>query len=179
MSTTTLERTRAKRQPQSRPSDELYTPRQVLDLLPPIDLDPCANPGRTVPARVHYVGAEGQNGLELPWFGVVFLNPPYSAGNQRAWARRALDAVQSGECDAVIGLFQARPGAAYWRELIWPHAYVGFWPGRISFDGPGGPTGAAGRFDSALVLWECSAWDGVDAFIDRAECAGVVWVINR
>lgn len=60
---------------------EWYTPPEIIALalrvLGSIDLDPCANTARSIPAGAHYVGAEGQNGLALPWFGNVFANPPW------------------------------------------------------------------------------------------------------
>lgn len=61
-------------------SDERYTPNWVLDLveqiLNGIDLDPCADPQRRVPAKRHYTKED--NGLSIGWSGKVFLNPPFS-----------------------------------------------------------------------------------------------------
>jgi hypothetical protein len=53
------------------------TPRFILDAIEPFDLDPCAapDPGRRT-AGTHYVLPQ-QDGLRLPWFGRVWLNPPY------------------------------------------------------------------------------------------------------
>jgi hypothetical protein len=59
--------------------DEYYTPKWLFDNLAlKFDLDPCS-PGKyksNSPATVHY--SFPQNGLELPWRGRVFMNPPYS-----------------------------------------------------------------------------------------------------
>ena len=59
--------------------DEYYTPKWIFDELNlGFDLDPCS-PGKhksNSPAIVHY--SFPQNGLELPWRGRVWLNPPYS-----------------------------------------------------------------------------------------------------
>ena len=59
--------------------DEYYTPKWIFDALNlGFDLDPCS-PGKhksNSPATVHY--SFPQNGLELPWRGRVWLNPPYS-----------------------------------------------------------------------------------------------------
>lgn len=61
-------------------TDTWLTPPHVLQALggaPSFDLDPCAaedQPWKT--AQQHYTWRE--NGLHMPWFGRVWLNPPYS-----------------------------------------------------------------------------------------------------
>lgn len=68
-------------------TDERYTPEWVLDLvtsvLGEIDLDPCADPRLRVKARKHFTKED--NGLEHPWSGRVFLNPPFSKSSD--WVR--------------------------------------------------------------------------------------------
>ena len=60
-------------------SVEHYTPTYILErvaaVLHGIDLDPCADPAKTVPASTHYTAHE--NGLMQPWEGTVYMNPPY------------------------------------------------------------------------------------------------------
>lgn len=58
-------------------SDEWYTPPELLKALgETYDLDPCS-PGRQhwVPATKVYVKQD--NGLEQPWNGFIFMNPPF------------------------------------------------------------------------------------------------------
>ena len=61
-------------------SDERYTPDWVLELVAQImggiDLDPCSDPLKRVPAAKHFT--KDDNGLDQPWSGRVFLNPPFS-----------------------------------------------------------------------------------------------------
>ena len=58
--------------------DAWCTPEWLTRLLPFVDLDPCSNPRSTVRAHKTYSLEAGQDGLVLPWFGLVFVNGPYS-----------------------------------------------------------------------------------------------------
>ena len=72
---------------QSRESDERYTPPEVFDALGvTFDLDAAAPPGGVawIPASSYYSAAD--DGLARPWFGLVWLNPPFS--NVAPWAAR-------------------------------------------------------------------------------------------
>lgn len=68
-------------------SDAWYTPPWIFDGLGvTFDLDVAspADPPPWIPARNRYTVAD--DGLTLPWFGLVWCNPPYSAPT--AWCRR-------------------------------------------------------------------------------------------
>lgn len=77
--------------PTSGPDDEWYTPPWLFDALGlRFDLDVCApvDPQlRTVPARRVYT--IGDDGLSLPWDGLIWCNPPYS--NPTPWAERMIE----------------------------------------------------------------------------------------
>ncbi|MBD2653114.1 hypothetical protein H6G45_06355 [Synechocystis sp. FACHB-383] len=68
----------------TKPTDENYTPNTkdqpildlVVEVLGVIDLDPCANEAKTVPAKNHFT--RDDDSLSCPWQGKTFLNPPYS-----------------------------------------------------------------------------------------------------
>ena len=85
-------------------TDERYTPEWVLDLvtkiLGGIDLDPCADPKRRVAASNHFTKEE--NGLERPWSGRVFLNPPFS--NSSDWVRHLSVYLVSGAVTEAVVL---------------------------------------------------------------------------
>lgn len=72
---------------QGRESDERFTPSWVFDGLGlTFDMDPASpvNGGDCVPARRKYT--RDHDGLGLPWDGLVWLNPPFSAATR--WADR-------------------------------------------------------------------------------------------
>ena len=55
----------------------------VVEVLGGIDLDPCADAGHNIPAKLHFT----QNGTLLPWHGAIYMNPPYGRVI-RAWIRK-------------------------------------------------------------------------------------------
>lgn len=59
-------------------SDEWYTPKHIFEALGlEFDLDPCSPiTGSVVPAKQRY--SLPFDGLAAPWFGLVWMNPPYS-----------------------------------------------------------------------------------------------------
>lgn len=116
---------------------EWLTPRYIIDALGPFDLDPCAPTADKRPwptAAKHYTTAD--NGLMHPWFGRVWLNPPYSAGIVH-WVRRLADHGNG------IALVFARTETGWFHEAVWGRASgVYFLEGRLTFchaDGTPGP----------------------------------------
>lgn len=105
----------------------------VLEVFNRIDLDPCSNPFKSVPAIRHYVGQHGQDGLALPWGEsfpriynntvqthwrnpfTVFVNPPWN--NIGPWVEKAFAEYQAGHCTEVIMLLPARTETRWYRQL--------------------------------------------------------------
>lgn len=55
-----------------------FTPRHLIDVLGPFDLDPCTMSFRPFnTAKKHVCFDRGIDGLKVKWFGDVWLNPPY------------------------------------------------------------------------------------------------------
>ncbi len=136
-------------------SSEWYTPRDLIDrVLASIDraggqfdLDPCAPPGGgTVPAARYYTRED--DGLLLPWTGLVFVNPPY--GRQiAAWTDKAIAEAARGA--HIILLVPARVDTSWWHRLMEAGGRPEFIRGRIRFGGPNGTRHSA-PFPSALVV---------------------------
>jgi len=106
--------------------DEWLTPRNILRVLGPFDLDPCAPVARPWPtAKHHYTILE--NGLIQPWFGRVWCNPPYGCQTHQWMARLA-------EHGNGIALIFARTDTRMFFAQVWGRAdAVLFLRGRLTF----------------------------------------------
>lgn len=113
-------------------TDVWLTPREILDALGEFDLDPSAADVRPWPtARAHYT--EADNGLLLPWFGRVWLNPPYSTILLRKFMARM---AAHGRGTALIF---ARTETETFHRYVWESASaLLFLEGRINFLRPNG-----------------------------------------
>lgn len=138
--------------------DGWTTPSWVLEKLYVVmgglfDLDPCS-PTRpasgSVRAKVRFT--EADNGLALPWFGKVFLNPPYSRSMIR-WIAKAHQEVESGRAEMVVCLVPARTDTSWFHRHVAGHADVWLLKGRLAF----GDGAQAAPFPSAIIIWNASA----------------------
>src|SRR5262245_33134474 len=105
------------------------TPRWILDALGPFDLDPCAaDPRPWSCATVSYTAG----GLDQPWRGRVWLNPPFDRSIVGSWVERL---ARHGD---GIALLHARTEAG-WFEPIWRSASgILFLADRLHFCFPDG-----------------------------------------
>lgn len=147
-------------------SDDWCTPREVIDrvlCVGPIALDPCSNEQSIVPAEQRI--CLPQNGLTAPWRvdGIVYVNPPYSRLQQRAWLHRC--STHPGE---AIALIPARTDTAAWHDYASTADAICFWRGRLRFLG----APASAPFPSALLYWGTRA----DVFRSAFMTAGLVYV---
>jgi hypothetical protein len=75
-------------------SVEWYTPPPIFTAMgnPLFDLDP-ANPGKHITPwiNVKKVYTKKDDGLIRPWFGFVFLNPPYGHNVLKVWVKKFIE----------------------------------------------------------------------------------------
>lgn len=116
-------------------TDEWLTPPEIIDALGgwrSFDLDPCAPAAPPWPTARHRYGAS-DNGLLLPWFGRVWLNPPYSTSALAAWMSRM---AAHGRGTALIF---ARTETTTFFRYVWEVATGAlFVRGRLNFHLPDG-----------------------------------------
>jgi len=138
-------------------TDDWSTPPEVFDAIRTyfgvwtFDLDPCCR-AATAKAPVYYdLVGEGMNGLELPWFGQVFVNMPYS--DPMPWIIKAIEEVRAGNAQRAILLLPADVSTAWWR-VVASHAYQYIWPGRIKFLGPDGKPVGSPKGGSIVAVFD-------------------------
>ena len=126
--------------------DEWLTPPEIIQALGPFDLDPCApvtRPWQT--AATHYTKRD--DGLSRPWYGRVWLNPPY--GNQTFQWLEKLSHHLSG-----LALIFARTETRGFHEQVWQKASsVFFFRGRLRFHYVDGSRGGTANAPSVLVAY--------------------------
>ena len=97
--------------------NEFYTPSHIIELarasMGGIDLDPasCELANETVGATRFY--DIKQDGLKRPWFGNIFLNPPYSRFGP-PFVRKAVEEFKSARIKQAIILLNVNHIATHW-----------------------------------------------------------------
>lgn len=134
-------------------SPEWYTPsdilRRVVATLGQIDLDPCSNSeiAPNVPAREHFT--EALNGLNQPWCGTVFMNPPYGREIDE-WIGKLIHEYLAARTEAAIALVPARTDTGWWARLeAFPVCLI---RGRLKFISPDGCENSAPFPSAAFYL---------------------------
>jgi hypothetical protein len=111
-------------------SDEWYTPKSVFDSLGlTFDLDVCSPKGGTglVPALKSY--CQEEDGLLSPWFGRVWMNPPYSKPSP--WIDKWL---AHGNGVALLPMAKSR----WFNDLMNTDAHFTLLPSNFKFVSPEG-----------------------------------------
>ncbi len=125
---------------------EWLTPPELVVKLGCFDLDPCSpvNPP-FVHAKVNYTIED--NGLELDWFGRVYMNPPYGRGME-IWLEK-LKKHGNG-----IALIFARTETKSFFDHIWNDAHaLLFVKGRIKFYHVSGVQGGTPGAPSVFIAY--------------------------
>ena len=108
-------------------SNEWFTPARYIEaareVMNGIDLDPasCKEANKIVKATHYYTQRE--NGLEQPWYGKIWLNPPYNATHdcrfpQPTWARKLQREYQLGNVEQAMLLISAATKQKWFHELL-------------------------------------------------------------
>jgi phage N-6-adenine-methyltransferase len=86
----------------------------LADALGGFDLDPAAG------CEPEHIAAERytveDDGLTTPWFGDVWVNPPYGRPHNRPWAERIAGQATRNEVDTVTALVPASVGTNWWQD---------------------------------------------------------------
>lgn len=145
--------------------NEWYTPPEYIEaaraVMGSIDLDPATSDiaNKTVQAS-HYYTVE-MNGLEKPWFGNVWMNPPYSSDKIGAFIDKLV--AERPNYDNAIVLVNNATETAWFTKMIGIASAVCFPHGRIKFiDTQGKSSGAPLQGQAVLYIG-----NSVDRFCDE------------
>jgi phage N-6-adenine-methyltransferase len=114
---------------------ESYTPGKYIEsarlVMGSIDLDPASNElaQKNVRAKTYYTKQD--NGLEKPWTGNIFLNPPYSHPDIKYFVDKLLSELKPGQ-QAVL-LTNNNTDTNFFHDAAKSAAAVCFTKGRINF----------------------------------------------
>lgn len=112
------------------------------------DLDP-ASGAETEPIAEHLY-TKKDDGLSKPWFGDVWLNPPYGREFNEKWAAYAHEQAEREPVRTLTALVPAATDTQ-WFQHHYAHAeWLTFIEGRIEFDGAGDHPAS---FASVLCTW--------------------------
>ena len=80
-------------------NNEWYTPKHIIGLtvkvMGVIDLDPASNEIANRVVNAGEIYTVNDNGLSLPWFGNVWVNPPYGRGDIDKFSKRQVANVKA------------------------------------------------------------------------------------
>lgn len=128
-------------------NDEWLTPPDLVKKLGVFDLDPCSPINRPWDtAKNHYSISDG-DGLIMPWYGRVWLNPPYGRETFK-WLDRL------SEHGSGLGLIFARTDTKGFHRTVLNKAHsIFFIEGRLCFHYVDGTKGDRANAPSCLVSY--------------------------
>lgn len=116
--------------------DEWYTPAEYIDaarrVMGGIDLDPasCDEAQEVVKAAYYYTKQD--DGLTMPWFGCVWLNPPYSTPLIRQFVTKLIEEHAAGNITEAVILTNNSSDTAWFHDLLARYPAC-FTRGRVQF----------------------------------------------
>lgn len=137
-----------------RDGDEWFTPAKFATsaekVMGGIDLDPASCEAANTIVRADAFYDQEADGLAQPWYGRVFLNPPYSETG--AWIDKLAGEVGGLVTDVVV-LVNAKVEAG-WFEKLWELSpVICFVRGRISFVAGDGGKSQTGFYGQAFAYY--------------------------
>jgi phage N-6-adenine-methyltransferase len=153
------------RQNNTKEKDVWQTPPEIINMVEPIHVDPCAAPD-TSHGIINYTKED--DGLSKEWSGRVFVNPPFS--QKEKWFKKVIN-----QRDNTSVIFVVTPDStdtkSWWHNYIAEYAdYIWFSRGRISYIDPdtgeqmGSPT-----FGTAISIFGEPGEDTLERLSDNGQ----------
>lgn len=138
---------------------ELWAP--IADKVGGFDLDPAAGCEPEPIGEDRYT--EADDGLMQPWYGTVWLNPPFSAKTK--WYKRLYDQYNNGDVDRAVALATVDPSAQWFHKWFSTADYLCFLEGRDWYLGAG---------DSPTFSTQVGVWNPTERLIEHLHTLGTV-----
>lgn len=155
-------------------NNEWYTPEEYIEaarmIMGSIDVDPASNDlaQKTVNAAIYYT--EKTNGLDKPWVGNVWINPPYSSSLIGDFCDKLLNEVACLNTKQAVVLVNNATESQWFRSLIKQASMVGFTKRRVRFiDQNGNPSGSPLQGQAVIYIGK-----NEQQFIDYF--SGLCWI---
>ena len=123
-------------------NNEWYTPAPIIEAAREvfggaIDIDPASNnvAQEIVKARTYYTSET--NGLIYPWFGKVWMNPPYAATLIKQFSAKLVSDFEDGWVDEAITLTNNSTETKWFQAIAEISSAVCMPKGRVRFWAPG------------------------------------------
>ena len=123
-----------------------------INRLDNIDLDPCPGSGTAIGDMNFWLDL-GMDGLGSPWWGSVFLNPPFSQKTE--WIDKAIEEIELGNVDVIYVVTpDSTDVQSWWHDRLVPNCeYSWFSRGRINYVDPNTGNQAKGvSFGTAVSI---------------------------
>jgi len=133
---------------QTEDNDSVATKRELWQpfakALGGFDLDPAAGCEPTQIAEERYTPED--DGLTSPWFGTVWLNPPFTAKDE--WYKRLVKQYWHGDVDRAVAIAQVGTDADWFQDWFSTADVIAFINGRDCYHQNG-----TENFASMVGLW--------------------------
>lgn len=153
-------------------NNEWYTPKEFIEaataVMGGIDLDPASSEiaNKTVNAKQFYTVED--NGLEKPWFGNVWLNPPYASDLIGKFADKLVDELK--HIKQAIVLVNNATETEWFYTMVVQATAVCFPRSRVRFVTPDGTTGAPLQ-GQAILYFGPDVNRFINVFDEKGWCA--------
>lgn len=156
--------------------NEWYTPPDYIEaaraVMGGIDLDPASSHEANSCVRAATYYTRHDNGLERPWFGRVWMNPPYSSDRIGKFCARLCDAYRDGQIEQALVLVNNGTETAWFQDVAALASAICFPARRVRFWEPGGAVSQPLQGQAVIYLG-----DNVSAFRDTFAGFGLVVLV--
>lgn len=137
-------------------NNEWYTPSEYIEaaraVMGEINLDPASSEIANKTVKADHIYTVEDNGLEKPWFGNVWLNPPYASDLIGKFAEKVVNEL--GNIKQAIVLVNNATETEWFYGMVTNATAVCFPKSRVKFYTPDGKTGAPLQGQAVIYFGE-------------------------